>query len=152
MFGLALDFAFVHGIKVDATATCTCCNCGKELLARHAYADSTGRAWCPHCVEGERISNLYEIAIHELTRYFDRLDIPYEEPERLHDGYAVRFPWCEGDVACHSYTYGGREGLMETYQFSMDDGDVNGYLHPLEALEIVLHDWNKRNKKMQEGE
>ena len=124
----------------------------KELLVRHAYADSIDRHWCASCVKDERIANIHEIAIHELTRYLDRLDIPYEEPEKLFDGFAVRFPWCEGDVACHFGTYGGRDGLMETYCFSMDDGDVTGYLHPLEALEIVLHDWNERNKQMREGE
>lgn len=152
MIGSALDFITIHGIKLDPSTTCTCSNCGKELLVRHAYADSIGRHWCASCVEGERIANIYEIAIHELTRYLDRLDIPYEEPEKLYDGFAVRFPWCHGDVACHSYTYGGRDGLMESYCFSMDDGDVTGYLHPLEALEIVLHDWNERNKQMREGE
>ncbi len=152
MFSSALNFASIHGIKLDASTTCTCCSCGKELLVRHAYADSIDRHWCASCVKGERIANIHEIAIHELTRYFDRLDIPYEKPEELHDGFAVRFPWCDGDVACHSYTYGGRAGLMESYQFSMDEGDVTGYLHPLEVLEIVLHDWNERNKKMREGE
>lgn len=152
MIGSALDFASIHGIKLDPTTICTCCNCGKELLVHHAYADSIDRHWCASCVEGERIASIYEIAIHELTRYLDRLDIPYEEPEKLFDGFAVRFPWCEGDVACHFGTYGGRDGLMETYCFSMDNGDVTGYLHPLEALEIVLHDWNERNKQMREGE
>ena len=110
--------------------------------------------WCASCVEteGERIASIYEIAVLELIHYLGRLGIPYNEPEELYDGFVVRFPWCEGDVACHSGTYGGCNGLMESYQFSMDDNDVTGYLHPLEALEIVLHEWNEHNRKMREGE
>lgn len=155
MLGSVLDFASVRGIKIDPTTTYICCGCGEELSPSKAYVDSMGRHchyWCEFCAGDERIASIYEIAIHELTRYLDRLDIPYKEPEELYDGFAVRFPWCEGDVACHSGTYGGCNGLMESYQFSMDDGDVTGYLHPLEALEIVLHEWNERNSKMREGE
>lgn len=155
MLGSVLDFASVRGIKIDPATTYICCGCGEELPASKAYVDSMGRHchyWCEFCAGDERIASIYEIAIHELTRYLDRLDIPYKEPEELYDGFVVRFPWCEGDVACHSGAYGGCNGLMESYNFSMDDGDVTGYLHPLEALEIVLHEWNERNSKMREGE
>ena len=155
MLGSVLDFASVRGIKIDPATTFICCGCGAELSASNTYVDSMGRHrhyWCTSCASDERIASIYEIAIHELTCYLDRLDIPHKEPEELYDGFAVRFPWCEGDVACHSGTYGGCNGLMESYQFSMDNGDVTGCLHPLEALEIVLHDWNERNRKMREGE
>ena len=155
MLGSVLDFASVRGIKIDPATTCICCGCGEELPVSKAYVDSMGRHchyWCEFCAGDERIASIYEIAIHEFTRYLDRLDIPHKEPEELYDGFVVRFPWCEGDVACHSGTYGGCNGLMESYQFSMDDGDVTGYLHPIEALEIVLHEWNERNSKMREGE
>ena len=155
MLGSVLDFASVRGIKIDPATTYICCGCGEELPVSKAYVDSMGRHchyWCEFCAGDERIASIYEIAIHEFTRYLDRLDIPHKEPEELYDGFVVRFPWCEGDVACHSGTYGGCNGLMESYQFSMDDGDVTGYLHPIEALEIVLHEWNERNSKMREGE
>ena len=155
MLGSVLDFASVRGIKIDPATTCICCGCGEELPISNAYVDSMGRHchyWCASCAGDERIASIYEIAIHELTCYLDRLDIPHKEPEELYDGFAVRFPWCEGDVACHSGTYGGCNGLMESYNFSMDDNDVTGYLHPLEALEIILHEWNERNSKMREGE
>lgn len=155
MLGSVLDFASVRGIKIDPATTYICCGCGEELPASKAYVDSMGRHchyWCEFCAGDERIASIYEIAIHELTRYLDCLDIPHNEPEELYDGFAVRFPWCEGDVACHSGTYGGCNGLMESYQFSMDDNDVTGYLHPLEALEIILHEWNEHNRKMREGE
>lgn len=153
MLGSALDFASIHGVKIDATNTCTCYGCGQKLSISDAYCDSSGRYWwCAFCAGDERIANIYEISIHELTRCLDRLNIPYEEPEKLFDGFVVHFPWCDGDIACHSGTYGGRNGLMESYHFSMDDNDVTGYLYPFEALEIVLHEWNERNSKMREGE
>jgi len=152
MYSTLHNFLMVNGAPSDLDSlTSTCCNCDK-VITDTVYADHIGRIYCPDCIKGERIASLYEVAIHELTRYLDRLDIPYEEPEELHEGCVVRFPWCKGDVACHSCLLGGRYGRMETYRFSMDNGDVTGYLRPLEALEIVLHEWNERNKKMREGE
>ena len=155
MLGSVIDFASVRGIKIDPSTTFICCGCGEELSSSNAYVDSMGRhrhRWCASCAGDERIASIYEIDIHELTCYLDRLDIPHNEPEEFYDGFVVRFPWCEGDVTCHSGTYVGFNGLMESYQFSMDDNDVTGYLHPLEALEIILHEWNERDSKMREGE
>lgn len=151
MYSTLRNFLMVNGAPSDLDSlTHTCCNC-KKVITDTVYADDIGRIYCPECIKDERIASLYEVAIHELVRYLDRLGIPYEEPEKIHDGFAVRFPWCYGDVACHSGTYGGLYGRMETYCFSTDNGDVTGYLRPLEALEIVLHEWNERYKKMREG-
>lgn len=144
------NFALIQNQNIDfVETTCKCCNCGRTLPAFLAYADNLNRVYCRACVEGEHIASIYELAIWQLTRHLDRLDIPYNEPEQLYDGFAVRFPWCEGDVACHSGTYGGTQGLLESYQFAMDDGDVNGYLTALEALEIVLHEWNQHQSRNQ---
>ena len=33
--------------------------------------------------------------------------------------------------------------------FKMDDGDVSGFLTPFKALEIILHEWNTREKEEQ---
>ena len=84
MLGSVLDFASVRGIKIDPATTCICCGCGAELSASNAYVDSMGRHchyWCTSCAGDERIASIYEIAIHELTCYLDRLDIPHNEPE-----------------------------------------------------------------------
>ena len=83
MLGSVLDFASVRGIKIDPSTTCICCGCGEELPISKAYVDSMGRhrhCWCASCVEteGERIASIYEIAIHELTLYLDRLYIPHK--------------------------------------------------------------------------
>lgn len=35
---------------------------------------------------------------------------------------------CDGwDVVCHSGSYGGRDGLLESYGMKEDDGDVTGW-------------------------
>ena len=150
MYTTLRNLTLVRNLNLDlSNMTCTCCNCGIPMSAETAYADTLGRIWCGDCLE-DRIVSIYELAIHELTRYLDKLDIPYEEPEELHEGYVVRFPWCKGDVACHRALQGGTNGRLETYRFSLDDGDVHSNLLPLEALEIVLNEWNKRNRAMRE--
>lgn len=149
MYSTLRNLALVRNLDIS-NMTCTCCNCGHPIEVDAAYADTIGRVWCGDCLDG-RIVSIYELAIHELTRLLDRLDIPYEE-EELYDGYVVRFPWCKGDVACHRALPGGTNGRLETYRFSLDNGDVHGNLLPLEALEIVLNEWNKHNRAMrQEG-
>ena len=33
------------------------------------------------------------------------------------DGLQIRFPWNNGDVVCHSGSYGHEEGMVESYCF-----------------------------------
>ena len=127
-----------------------CGRCAGSLSSSSAeeiYVDSNHRPVCPSCME----KNLYKEGIIELTTLLNALNIPHNDLERLYEGWALTFPWCDGDVACHRTTYGGRTGLLETYCFSLDDGDVHGYLTPKEALEIILHDWNKYVKNRRKG-
>lgn len=63
----------------------------------------------------------------------------------LHDGWQLRFPWCEGDIACHSHTYGAADGDVESYQFSWDDGDVT-QLTPEGATFLILREWSMREE------
>jgi hypothetical protein len=69
----------------------------------------------------------------------DRLD-EYHIPHTVHDcwdGAQIRFPWCEGDVAIHSYTCACAKGYVESYQFPWDDGDTS-VLDPEEAVERIV--------------
>lgn len=66
----------------------------------------------------------------------ETFDVPYELHE-LYDGMQLRFPWCEGDVACHSGTYGNEHGAVETYMFPWDDDDVSVLLPKEAALKII---------------
>lgn len=53
--------------------------------------------------------------------------IPAGIPFTVHpisEGLQLRFPWHEGDVACHAGTYCSDCGCVESYQFPWDDEDV----------------------------
>lgn len=153
MYSTFKNFALVDNLNLDLDTTmCKCCDCGRVIPALTAYADNCDRAYCHHCIGDNYIASIYELAIGKLARYLDRLDIPYEDLNELHGGQQIRFPWCSGDVICHPYSYGGDDGKLETMGFTADGEDVSGRLTVLEALEVILHEWNERNKKMREGE
>ena len=40
------------------------------------------------------------------------------------DGWQLRFPWDNGDVICHSGSYGSYKGMVESYGFPWDGNDV----------------------------
>lgn len=42
----------------------------------------------------------------------------------LHGGFQIYFPWCDGDVICHSFSYGNKWGEFESYGFPWDEDDV----------------------------
>lgn len=62
--------------------------------------------------------------------------VPYI-PRALYEGWQLRFPWTEGDVACHKGTYGSAHGKVETYEFPWDDGGVT-MLDPNECAEKII--------------
>lgn len=77
-----------------------------------------------------------------MTDIFDTLHT-YGIPcfiEKLWDGYAIRFPWCNGDIAMHSGTYGNSMGYVESYQFSWDEDDVTR-MEPAVAIELITHEY-----------
>jgi hypothetical protein len=68
----------------------------------------------------------------------DRLDT-YHIPHTVHDcwdGAQIRFPWCDGNVAIHSYTCGHTNGYVEFYRFPEEDDTTT--MLPEEALEHIL--------------
>ena len=149
MYTTLQNFALVRDLPISDESLVSCCNCGREHAAAKMYADTLGRFWCIECMGSSKIANIYEFGMHELTRLLDKLDIPYEDPTDICYGKQIKFNWCDGDVICHYGSYGGNCGLLETMGFKMDDGDVSGYLTPFKALEIILHEWNTREKEEQ---
>ena len=149
MYTTLRNFALVRDLPISDESMVSCCNCGREHAAAKMYADTLGRFWCIECMGSSKIANIYEFGMHELTRLLDKLDIPYEDPTDICYGKQIKFNWCDGDVICHYGSYGGNCGLLETMGFKMDDGDVSGYLTPFKALEIILHEWNTREKEEQ---
>ena len=144
MYTTFQNFALVRNLPISSESTVECCNCGCEHTTAEMFADTLGRIWCAECLSGSKVANIYELGMHELTQLLDRLDIPYEDPTELCGGQQIRFNWCDGDVICHFGSYGGDSGLLETMGFAMDADDVSGRLTPLQALEIILHEWNNR--------
>ena len=149
MYTTLQNFALVRDLPISDESMISCCNCGREHSAAKMYADTLGRFWCIECMGSSKVANIYEFGMHELTRLLDKLDIPYEDPIDICYGKQIKFNWCDGDVICHYGSYGGNCGLLETMGFKMDDGDVSGYLTPFKALEIILHEWNTREKEEQ---
>jgi len=80
--------------------------------------------------------NKYKQAIHELADMIEYAGIPYTVND-IFDGAQIRFPWHEGDIACHNGTYNADDGLVESYQFPWDEGDVT-MMTPEEAAERVI--------------
>lgn len=149
MYTTLQNFALVRNLPISDKSMVDCCNCGHEYGAIEMFADTLGRIWCAECVGNVKVANIYELGMHELTHLLDRLDIPYEDPTELCGGQQIRFNWCDGDVICHYGSYGGDAGLLETMGFEMDSADVSGYLTAMQALEIILHEWNNRKKEKQ---
>ena len=42
----------------------------------------------------------------------------------IYDGFQIRFPWNNGDMVCHGFSYGHAEGYVESYGCPWDEGDV----------------------------
>lgn len=125
-----------------------CHSCGLPTSGRYLYVNHNEECYCPDCVPPRLIDNLYTFAMDELCSLLDKVGIPHNAPEDLAGGKSLRFPWTEGDVICHPYSYGGVFGRFETMNFTADNDDVSGWLHPLKALEIILHEWNEYNRKI----
>lgn len=149
MYTTLQNFALVRNLPISDESLVDCCNCGHEHAAAEMFADTLGRIWCAECLGDAKVANIYELGMHELTHLLDRLDIPYEDPTDICHGKQIRFNWCGGDVICHFGSYGGNSGLLETMGFKMDSGDVSGNLTPFQALEIILHEWNNKEKEEQ---
>lgn len=70
-----------------------------------------------------------------IKKILEELNIPCV-PHVACDGAQLRFPWCEGDVICHSGSYLNKQGQVETYQFPWDEGDVS-VMTPHEACRKI---------------
>lgn len=84
---------------------------------------------------------LYDEAADKLEELLIKKHIAYKR-EQIFDGWKFTFPdlKVEGeemppDVVIHLYSYGGTQGLFESYRFLLDEGDVTGYM----SVDDVLH-------------
>ena len=78
----------------------------------------------------------YEENIKDIASICDYHKVPYTI-RQIYEGWQIRFPWCDGDVACHDGTYNCKAGYVESYEFPWDNRDVS-ILTPTQAgLKIV---------------
>lgn len=81
----------------------------------------------------DRINTIAQICAEHGVPYVTR---------KLWEGGQIRFPWCAGDVACHDAIYGYNDGMVESYEFPWDEGDVS-VLTPEEAGARIVEYYNK---------
>lgn len=83
----------------------------------------------------------YETSIDTIASVCEKLGIPCDKYKCL-DGFILRFPlWSDGDIACHSGTYGSNAGMVESYRFSWDGDDVS-VLTVEEAIVYLILEYN----------
>lgn len=85
--------------------------------------------------------NTYEKAINTVISALVYNQIPFTV-HAIYEGLQLRFPWCEGDIACHEGTYGSALGHVESYEFPWDEGDVTE-LTPQEAALYLVNYWDE---------
>lgn len=91
---------------------------------------------------------IYQSATAVLSAILTRENIPHEVIS-LHGGFQIRFPWCYGDVVCHSFSYGNKWGEFESYGFPWDEEDVT-VLSISDAVTKIIkyyHDTNPEGEK-----
>lgn len=77
----------------------------------------------------------YTAPITTLALMLNERNIPYTCVQ-IWDGLQLRFPWCDGDIVCHSGSYGHSEAHVESYCFPWDNGDCTE-LTVFEAVELL---------------
>lgn len=127
-------------IELGAVVSCSCC--GMTMTTASACVGEDGHIYCASC--GDPVS-IYEYAMGQLAKVCELWHIPFTTGN-LWEGKQIRFPWCEGDIVCHGFSYGGKQGLFETMGFEEDGDDVRGCLNKAQAFETILHAWNNREK------
>ena len=95
--------------------------------------------------------NKYSKAANELEQLLLKNNISFVK-EKIYDGYVFRFPELSitkrcPDVVIHSFSYGHKEGLFESYQFLLDKGKESGWLTTEQVLSYIRYE-QKHNKKI----
>lgn len=85
----------------------------------------------------------YAKPILEVANNLSEASIPFTI-NVLWDGLQIRFPWCDGDIICHSGSFEHERGYVETYCFPWDEGDVSILSTSEVIIEIInyYHNWD----------
>ena len=96
------------------------------------------------------IKTAYAIPILALANTLAQLGIPYLLYP-LYDGLQMRFPWNDGDLVCHSGSYGHDHQCLESMNCPWDNGDVSCLI--IEEAAIYIVEWYEATQKEEkEGE
>lgn len=83
-----------------------------------------------------RINYGYVVNVAKVANVLHAAEVPYT-CNQIFDGWQLRFPWCNGDIACHSGTYGNQEGKVESFCFPWDEGSVS-VLEPVRMARKII--------------
>ena len=78
-------------------------------------------------------NTVYDIAADKMEKLLIENNIEYNRI-RLFEGWQFYIRGTDGDIICHKYSYGGKDGLWESMGFVWDMGDVSGYLTAQEVI------------------
>lgn len=65
--------------------------------------------------DGEKINmkEKYKGQIEKLSEQLKKLNIPHTVKELFDGPDCIKFDWCDADIICHHFSYGGEDGLFE---------------------------------------
>lgn len=85
--------------------------------------------------------NKYKRVINELAGMLEYAGIPCTVND-IGDGAQVRFPWTEGDIACHHGIFKADDGFVESWELPWDEGSVTTMM-PEEAVARIVELYNQ---------
>lgn len=85
--------------------------------------------------------------MNKLSAFLDEANVPYEI-DYIFGTEQIIYPNKKHricDAICHSFSYGGNEGLLEIMGLVSDDADdnVEGYLTAVEVANRIIEHFNK---------
>lgn len=95
--------------------------------------------------------------ILELAKRLDELNIPYEVNCVIEENDQLRFCWCEADIICHRYSYGGDQGLFEIMggelmtSEELERDSVVGYITMEDAVNRIKEAYERETKTEEKG-
>lgn len=76
---------------------------------------------------------IYDAAANEMESLLIENNIEYTR-KPIYEGWQFYIHGTDGDIVCHSGSYGGKDGLWESMGFVWDMGCISGYLAAQEVI------------------
>ena len=77
--------------------------------------------------------NFYDVVADEMENLLTKNNIEYTR-KPIYEGWQFYIRGTDGDIICHDYSYGGKDGLWESMGFVWDMGCISGYLTAQEVI------------------